>query len=104
MAQCRIPPTRMVCIADVDTRLRCSTYCAVCVCYVRDRRVGERRRAPRQTPDRRQDRRGGRRASDRAGFAVSFAIAADEELAQAAATWGLLLRPGSAHTDMHAGR
>ena len=49
----------------------------------------------RQTPDRRQDRRGGRRASDRAGFAVSFAIAADEELAQVAATWGRFLRPSS---------
>ena len=58
----------------------------------------------RQTPDRRQHKRGGRRASDRAGFAVSFASAADEELAQVAATWGLLLRPGSACTDPHAVR
>ena len=45
--------TRMICVADVDTRLHCSTYCALCVYYVRDRRVGERRRAPRTTPDRR---------------------------------------------------
>ena len=58
----------------------------------------------RQTPDRRQDRRGGRRASDRAGFAVSFAIAADEELAQVAATWGRLLRPGSTCPDPRAVR
>jgi hypothetical protein len=58
----------------------------------------------RQTPDRRQGRRGGRRASDRAGFAVSFAISADEELLKAAATWGLLLRPGSTSTDARASR
>jgi len=58
----------------------------------------------RQTPDRRQERRGGRRASDRAGFAVSFASAADEELAQVAAAWGLLVRPSSTYTDPHAVR
>jgi hypothetical protein len=43
----------MICIADVDTRLRCSTYCAVCPFYMRDRRVGERRSCPRPTRDRR---------------------------------------------------
>lgn len=53
----------------------------------------------RQTPDRRHDRRGGRRASDCAGFAVSSAIAADEELAQVFATWGPVLRSGSACID-----
>ena len=58
----------------------------------------------RQTPDRRQERRGGRRASDRAGFAVSFPVSADEELAQVAAMWGLLLRPGSTGPDRHAVR
>jgi hypothetical protein len=43
----------MICVADVDTRLRCSTFCAACVYYVRDRRVGERRTCPRPTHDRR---------------------------------------------------
>jgi hypothetical protein len=43
----------MICVADVDTRLSCSTYCAVCVYYVRDRRIGERRSCPRPTHDRR---------------------------------------------------
>jgi hypothetical protein len=46
-----LPP--MLCVADVDTRLSCSTYCAVCVYYVRDRRVGERRGRPRRSHDRR---------------------------------------------------
>lgn len=44
---------RMVCTADTDTRLFCSTYCPVCVHYLPDRRKGERRRTPRATPDRR---------------------------------------------------
>ncbi len=43
----------MLCVADVDTRLTCSTFCAACVYYVRDRRVGERRACPRPTHDRR---------------------------------------------------
>ena len=43
----------MLCVADVDTRLQCSTYCAVCIYYVRDRRIGERRDSPRRTFDRR---------------------------------------------------
>ena len=43
----------MICVADVDVRLTCSTYCAVCRYYVRDRRQGERRGAPRPTYDRR---------------------------------------------------
>ena len=43
----------MLCVADVDTRLQCSTYCAVCIYYVRDRRIGERRCEPRRTFDRR---------------------------------------------------
>jgi|YNPNPStandDraft_1061719.scaffolds.fasta_scaffold199739_2 hypothetical protein len=47
----QLPP--LICVADVDTRLRCSMCCAVCPHYIRDRRVGERRRTPRPTPDRR---------------------------------------------------
>ncbi len=47
------PQPPMICVADVDVRLTCSTYCAVCRCYVRDRREGERRGAPRPTYDRR---------------------------------------------------
>jgi len=43
----------MICVADVDTRLTCSTYCAVCPYYVRDRRGGERRAEWRATRDRR---------------------------------------------------
>jgi hypothetical protein len=43
----------MLCVAEVDTRLTCSTYCAVCPYYVRDRRIGERRDSPRRTYDRR---------------------------------------------------
>jgi hypothetical protein len=43
----------MICVADVDTRLGCSTFCAACAHYVRDRRVGERRTCPRRTHDRR---------------------------------------------------
>jgi len=43
----------MICVADVDTRLSCSTFCAACAYYVRDRRVGERRSCPRPTHDRR---------------------------------------------------
>jgi hypothetical protein len=49
------PP--MICIAEVDTRLFCSTYCALCEYYVRDRRDGERRGSPRRTRDRRVLRR-----------------------------------------------
>jgi hypothetical protein len=49
----RITLHPMLCVADVDTRLTCSTFCAVCVFYVRDRRVGERRTCPRPTHDRR---------------------------------------------------
>ena len=45
------PP--LICVADVDTRLACSTFCACCPYYVRDRRRGQRRRAPRDTRDRR---------------------------------------------------
>jgi len=43
----------MICVAEVDARLSCSTYCAVCPYYVRDRRIGERRCSPRRTHDRR---------------------------------------------------
>ncbi len=46
-----LPP--MLCVADVDTRLTCSTFCALCPHYVRDRRAGERRASPRRTHDRR---------------------------------------------------
>ena len=49
----RITLQPMLCVADVDTRLTCSTYCAVCAYYVRDRRIGERRWSPRRTYDRR---------------------------------------------------
>jgi hypothetical protein len=49
----RITLQPMLCVAEVDTRLTCSTYCAVCPYYVRDRRIGERRRRPRRTYDRR---------------------------------------------------
>ncbi len=50
-----LPP--MICVADVDSRLVCSMYCAVCPYYVRDRRIGERRSTPRPTHDRRILRR-----------------------------------------------
>jgi len=46
-----LPP--MLCVADVDTRLACSTFCAVCSHYVRDRRIDERRDRPRRSHDRR---------------------------------------------------
>ena len=49
----RITLQPMLCVADVDTRLTCSTYCAVCAYYVRERRIGERRACPRRTHDRR---------------------------------------------------
>jgi len=49
----RITRQPMLCVADVDTRLACSTFCAVCPYYVRDRRIGERRCSPRRTYDRR---------------------------------------------------
>jgi hypothetical protein len=45
------PP--MICVADVDTRLTCSTYCALCPLYMRDRRQGERRSTHRRTRERR---------------------------------------------------
>jgi hypothetical protein len=43
----------MICVADVDTRLTCSTYCALCPLYMRDRRQGERRSTHRRTRERR---------------------------------------------------
>jgi hypothetical protein len=43
----------MICVADVDTRLTCSTFCAACPYYVPDRRIGERRCEPRATRERR---------------------------------------------------
>jgi hypothetical protein len=46
-----LPP--VICVADVDTRLACSTFCAVCPHYVRDRRIDERRDWPRRSHDRR---------------------------------------------------
>jgi hypothetical protein len=43
----------VICVADVDTRLACSTFCACCPHYVRDRRRGQHegggRRASRTT-------------------------------------------------------
>jgi hypothetical protein len=46
-----LPP--MLCVADVDTRLACGTFCAACSHYVRDRRLDERRDRPRRSHDRR---------------------------------------------------
>jgi hypothetical protein len=47
------PQLPLICVADVDTRLSCSCYCAVCPYYTRDRRIGERRTIYRPTNDRR---------------------------------------------------
>jgi hypothetical protein len=49
----RITFQPMICVAEVDTRLTCSTYCPVCAYYVRERRIEERRTCPRPTHDRR---------------------------------------------------
>jgi len=46
-----LPP--VLCVADVDTRLACSTFCASCPHYVRDRRMDERRDRPRRSHERR---------------------------------------------------
>jgi len=46
-----VPP--MICVADVDTRLTCSTFCAACAYYTPDRRIAERRGEPRPTRERR---------------------------------------------------
>jgi hypothetical protein len=43
----------LICVADVDTRLSCNCYCAVCPHYTRERRTGERRANHRPTRDRR---------------------------------------------------
>ena len=51
--QSTAPQPPLICIADVDTRLSCSCYCAVCPHYLRDRRAGERRESWRSTHDRR---------------------------------------------------
>ena len=48
-----IPQPALICVADVDTRLACSCYCAVCPYYLRDRRIFERRTLHRPTFDRR---------------------------------------------------
>jgi hypothetical protein len=48
-----VPQPPLICVADVDTRLSCSCYCAVCPYYLRDRRIGERRGTHRPTRDRR---------------------------------------------------
>jgi hypothetical protein len=48
-----IPQPPLICVADVDARLSCSCYCAVCPYYLRDRRIGERRTIFRPTRDRR---------------------------------------------------
>ena len=45
------PPT--ICVADVDTRLTCNAICVTCPHYMPDRRLDERRGAPRRTRDRR---------------------------------------------------
>lgn len=49
----KAPQPPLICVADVDTRLSCSCYCAVCPHYIRDRRMGERRAIPRPTRERR---------------------------------------------------
>ena len=49
----RITLQPVLCVAEVDTRLTCSTYCAACPHYVYDRRVGERRDGWLRTTDRR---------------------------------------------------
>jgi hypothetical protein len=46
-----LPP--MLCVADVDARLACGTFCAACSYHVRDRRFDERRDRPRRPLDRR---------------------------------------------------
>jgi len=46
-----LPP--ILCVADVDTRLACNTFCAVCPHHVRDRRIDERRDRPRRSHERR---------------------------------------------------
>ena len=46
-----LPP--ILCVADVDTRLACNTFCAVCSHHVRDRRIDERRDRPRRSHERR---------------------------------------------------
>ncbi len=53
MIDSRITLQPMLCVAEVDTRLTCSTYCAACAYYVRQRRIEERRACPRRTHDRR---------------------------------------------------
>jgi bacterioferritin-associated ferredoxin len=47
----------LICVADVDMRLSCSTFCACCPYYVRERRQDQRRRQPRASDDRRILRR-----------------------------------------------
>lgn len=47
------PKPSLICVADVDTRLSCSCYCAVCPHYTHERRIGERRASHRPTRDRR---------------------------------------------------
>jgi len=47
------PQPPLICVADVDARLSCSCYCAVCPYYLRDRRIGERRTIHRPTLERR---------------------------------------------------
>ena len=43
----------MICVADVDVRLACSSVCVACRHYMRNRRDQERRDIPRRTLDRR---------------------------------------------------
>lgn len=43
----------MLCVADVDVRLACSSICVACEHYMSDRRQDERRATPRRTRDRR---------------------------------------------------
>jgi hypothetical protein len=47
------PQPPLICVADVDTRLSCSCYCALCAHYLRDRRERQRRTTYRPTNDRR---------------------------------------------------
>jgi hypothetical protein len=47
------PRTRVICVADTDTRLGCCAICVICAHFVGDRRHGERRATARRTRDRR---------------------------------------------------
>jgi len=43
----------VICVAAVDTRLACGALCVTCPHYMQERRLDERRTAPRRSRDRR---------------------------------------------------